>query len=759
MAPIALVVAAFALTTMADAAPLPQIPVLTTPAGEFQPARSENAMAWEQNTRKRPGRYHVMVQVDGSSPVPANRSGSSAAMGDFVGSRLVYQQYKGNPYTRGRSDLLLFDIPSGARSKVPGVNSRQWEYWPSHSEGWLLFGRWKPENEVRRLFLHDLETGERRLLDKTKGSTRFIGPGQVQGNYAVWSTCRPRCNVFRYNIAANTKQKIDNPGFFQRAPSVTRGGTVYFSRGGKGCGASVVLVRSRLDGQQEALVQLQQGLDIRDTYAYVEPNGTVEVYYERNACRTKAGSDIYKVQDLALATLTVVTEVIGTASGTVTSTPSGIICGSSCSADFEKGTSVTLTVVTGPNTVFAGWTGPCTGTGNCVVTMDEAKSVTATFLPLGSITISKDAIPNDPDVFTFDPSPNLFGPNFQLDDDPASTTPNEVTFPGLGSGTYTVRELGPAFGWDLTDIDCLATGATTTRSVNTITIVLSAGGAASCTFVNELQEGRILVDKATNPAGSTETFEFDPSWSNVNFTLTDGQTPHDTGFILDPRVSHSVFEVAIPQGWTLTGASCTDDGGTPSNITLGEGETVTCTFNNRQDGRIVVTKQTLPDGSAQDFTFTRDYGPDFTLSDGQSNDSGFTLDPGTYSVSETVPAGWTLTDASCSNGSAPGSINLAAGETVTCTFENTQQGTITIAKETNPDGALQSFEFDPSYGPNFFLSDGETNNSGNLAPGSYTVVETVPPLVAARQHRVHRSRQRQHRRHGDVHGNNRPRPR
>ena len=74
----------------------------------------------------------------------------------------------------------------------------------------------------------------------------------------------------------------------------------------------------------------------------------------------------------------------------------------------------------------------------------------------------------------------------------------------------------------------------------------------------------------------------------------------------------------------------------------------------------------------QSFTFDPSYGPDFGLTDAAApNDSGF-LDPGTYSVSETVPAGWDLTSATCSDGSNPASINLAAGETVTCTFTNTQ---------------------------------------------------------------------------------------
>ena len=41
----------------------------------------------------------------------------------------------------------------------------------------------------------------------------------------------------------------------------------------------------------------------------------------------------------------------------------------------------------------------------------------------------------------------------------------------------------------------------------------------------------------------------------------------------------------------------------------------------------------------------------------------------------------------------------------------------------NPDGSLESFEFDPSYGANFMLKDGQQNDSGLLVPASYTVEE------------------------------------
>jgi photosystem II stability/assembly factor-like uncharacterized protein len=79
----------------------------------------------------------------------------------------------------------------------------------------------------------------------------------------------------------------------------------------------------------------------------------------------------------------------GSGSGTVTSTPAGISCGTTCSAGFAEGTIVTLTASpAGGSVSFTGWSGACSGTGSCVVTMDAAKSVTATFallLPRGDV--------------------------------------------------------------------------------------------------------------------------------------------------------------------------------------------------------------------------------------------------------------------------------------------------------------------------------------------------------------------------------------
>jgi alpha-tubulin suppressor-like RCC1 family protein len=75
----------------------------------------------------------------------------------------------------------------------------------------------------------------------------------------------------------------------------------------------------------------------------------------------------------------------GTGSGTVTSLPAGIDCGSACAASFDSTTQVELTAVPAAGSTFAGWTGDCGGMGTCQLAMSTARNVTATFtaIPAG----------------------------------------------------------------------------------------------------------------------------------------------------------------------------------------------------------------------------------------------------------------------------------------------------------------------------------------------------------------------------------------
>lgn len=69
----------------------------------------------------------------------------------------------------------------------------------------------------------------------------------------------------------------------------------------------------------------------------------------------------------------------GNGSGIVSSSPVGIDCGTTCSADFVTGTTVALTASPAAGSAFAGWSGACSGTGACTITVSAAVSATATF--------------------------------------------------------------------------------------------------------------------------------------------------------------------------------------------------------------------------------------------------------------------------------------------------------------------------------------------------------------------------------------------
>lgn len=73
----------------------------------------------------------------------------------------------------------------------------------------------------------------------------------------------------------------------------------------------------------------------------------------------------------------------GTGSGNVTSSPPGINCSPTCTANFVQTTSITLTATPTPVSAFGGWSGTCTGTSlTTTFTMNASSTCTATFTPI-----------------------------------------------------------------------------------------------------------------------------------------------------------------------------------------------------------------------------------------------------------------------------------------------------------------------------------------------------------------------------------------
>ena len=68
----------------------------------------------------------------------------------------------------------------------------------------------------------------------------------------------------------------------------------------------------------------------------------------------------------------------GAGTGTVTSAPAGISCGTACSFSFASGAIVTLSAAPGANSFFTGWSGDA-DCSDGTVTMSAAKNCTANF--------------------------------------------------------------------------------------------------------------------------------------------------------------------------------------------------------------------------------------------------------------------------------------------------------------------------------------------------------------------------------------------
>jgi hypothetical protein len=160
--------------------------------------------------------------------------------------------------------------------------------------------------------------------------------------------------------------------------------------------------------------------------------------------------------------------------------------------------------------------------------------------------------------------------------------------------------------------------------------------------------------------------------------------------------------------------------------------------------QLTIVKNTNPRGLDQNFSYSTTGGLDpstFTLNDAGTNTQTYTaLHAGTYSVTEGAdPTGFAFNNVSCDSGDntitgRTASVNLVAGDDVTCTYINDQQlGAIQVTKESTKNGnpPLAGAQFSVT-GPGGFSQTLTTGANGTacvdgLAFGDYTVTETAAP--------------------------------
>jgi hypothetical protein len=268
--------------------------VLDSPAYEVEPALGDGYFAWAQASESHPNHFNVFVRPDGSSRYRVNPAGTEAFAGDIDGTTLVFGQLP-RPNHPGGVELYGL-VTKVASSPPPGVNTRRnHEAGPKVSGEKLLFARYS--NSGGKIFVFDLATHERTLLDSIASPPGYVQTGDVEGNLAAWIRCRrfAHCQTFVYDLAAETKTRVPNPQHrSQYAVSLADDGTVYFGESTNiNCGDSLAIWRYDVGGAREKLFGFRRNRDIAVTTPGETLDGSTTVYYDRFNCNTGA-ADIFK---------------------------------------------------------------------------------------------------------------------------------------------------------------------------------------------------------------------------------------------------------------------------------------------------------------------------------------------------------------------------------------------------------------------------------------------------------------------------------
>ena len=357
-----------------------------------------------------------------------------------------------------------------------------------------------------------------------------------------------------------------------------------------------------------------------------------------------------------------------------------------------------------------------------------------------------------------------FSRNTATQGNPTSTSAFAFTPAQFGDKYVTETSLA---GWTLTNISCTADGAVvaigtgqgagfnqgTTAGFdpgdNTVKVTISSADTPTCTFTNT-RDASIAIQKQT--VGGTASFDYTVNGSGLSpFSRnTAGANPTtESAVTITPAQfgDKYITETALA-GYTLTNISCTangadiaigtgqggafaqgtsagfDAGDNTVKISVGAGDTPTCTFVNTAGSSLAVQKQTI--GGTDSFDYTVDGGGLSPFSRNTASQGNPTTVAaialtganavGDKYVTETAKAGWTLTNITCSAGGATVvigtgqggafaqgtsagydagdntvKVTVDAGDSPSCTFVNTKDASLDIEKQTV--GAAASFDF------------------------------------------------------------------
>ena len=432
--------------------------------------------------------------------------------------------------------------------------------------------------------------------------------------------------------------------------------------------------------------------------------------------------------DTSIKTLSVFKAGVG--AGTVTSSPAGINCGVTCSYDYANNTSVTLTAAPDASSIFAGWSGACSGTGSCTVTMDAAKSVTATFDSSGTktLTVARDGAGSG--TITSNPAGINCGGTCSF----AFTNNASVTLTATpDAGSTFIGWSGACSGTGVCNLT-MDTSKSATATFDTTTKFLSV-------TLTGLGTGSVTSSPAGINCGATCSYAFANNTS-VTLTATAGASSTFTGWSGAGCSGTGTCVVTMDAVKTVA-----------ANFDSTATSTLTITRSGTGSGRVTSTNNPYIDcGTACSYAYSTN--TVVTLSASANASSSFTGWSGagcsgtgtctvTMDAAKTVTATFTLLPTCTFTTSTPTYNN--SSKTVTWVVNNTSSSTPAMVDLIVfwDGGGLQSITIDASsfFGPRvpamapttLTINSGNWNGSSwSLGPGSHSLVFSYPSPTTIR---------------------------
>lgn len=343
----------------------------------------------------------------------------------------------------------------------------------------------------------------------------------------------------------------------------------------------------------------------------------------------------------------------GVGTGTVTSSPTGIDCGSTCTANFPASSQVSLTATADANSAFTSWTGCDTVSqaGVCGVNLVTTRTVTANFVHLptvtwptasaitygqmlssstltgGSASFSSTAVPG---AFTFD-APSA-APTAGVQSEAVTFTPTDTSDYATVHGTVmvTVNQAVPTITWAAPSAVAYGTALGTAQ--------LNATASVPGTFAYTPATGTVLGAGTQNLKVTftpTDAVDYTSNSKTVQLTV------HTAALAVTADSKAMAYGATVP---TLTGAL--------TGVVTGDG--ITATFATTATSASTVGK----------------YAITATLNDPNSKLANYTVTntPGTLTVGQATPAIKWSAPAAITYGTALSSTQLNASSSVKGAF-------------------------------------------------------------------------------------------